>query len=144
VKDLVEGMNDVPEKFLAIAKGLPYRDYMTVGVLVPHLNLKNETKIKTISNIVPDDWVYVHDKNATMLRFQIFNNWSPYLVSNPEKYVWIGLEYTCQEGDEKWNMSDKDFIDFAISEMVSMNIIDKDSVVDSHREKNKKSISCLF
>ena len=74
VKDLVAGMNDVPEEFSAIAQGLPYRDYMTVGVLVPGLKLKNETKIKTMGNIVPDNWVYVHDKSVKMDRFQIYNN----------------------------------------------------------------------
>ena len=74
IKDLIEGMNDVPRKYSNIASGLPYRDYMTVGVLIPHLNLKNETNIKTINGIVPDDWVYVHDKNVKMGRFQIYNN----------------------------------------------------------------------
>ena len=44
VKDLVMGMNDVPEEYKEIANGLPYRDYMTVGILIPKLNLKNETK----------------------------------------------------------------------------------------------------
>ena len=62
--------NDVPEEHKEIAEGLPYRDYMTVGVLIPKLNLKNETKTKTIGNIVPDNWVYVHDKNVKMGRFQ--------------------------------------------------------------------------
>ena len=75
-------MNDVPEKEAAIAAGLPYRDYMTLGVLVPRLNLVNKTKIKTISNIVPDDWIYVHDRTVQMGRFQIYNNWSPYMVKD--------------------------------------------------------------
>ncbi|MBQ7522793.1 MAG: NAD(P)-binding protein, partial [Clostridia bacterium] len=93
VKDLIESMNDVPEEFRKIATGLPYRDYMTVGVLIPHLNLKNETKTKTIGDIVPDNWVYVHDRSVKMGRFQIYNNWSPYLVKNIENTVWMGLEY---------------------------------------------------
>ena len=33
VKDLVAGMNDVPKRPAQIAAGLPYRDYMTVGLL---------------------------------------------------------------------------------------------------------------
>lgn len=72
LKDLVVGMNDVPEEELKIAKGLPYRDYMTVGVLVKKLNLENKTDIKTIGNIVPDCWVYVQDRNVKMGRFQIY------------------------------------------------------------------------
>ncbi|MBR5376049.1 MAG: NAD(P)-binding protein, partial [Lachnospiraceae bacterium] len=45
LKDLVGGMNDVPEDIAGIAAGLPYRDYMTLGVLVPKLNLVNRTDI---------------------------------------------------------------------------------------------------
>ena len=43
VKDLVCGMNDVPSDELRIAKGLPYRDYMTLGVLLKKMKLKNRT-----------------------------------------------------------------------------------------------------
>ena len=42
VKDLVVGMegDSVPETITEIAKGLPYRDFITVGLLVKKLNLK--------------------------------------------------------------------------------------------------------
>ncbi|MBR2663348.1 MAG: FAD-dependent oxidoreductase, partial [Clostridia bacterium] len=72
IRDLVEGMNDVPAEIREIAHGLPYRDYMTVGVLIPRLKLENKTKTKTVGNIVPDNWVYVHDRNVQMGRFQIY------------------------------------------------------------------------
>lgn len=145
VKDLVVGMNNVPNKYLNIAKGLPYRDYMTVGVLIDKLNLKNETKIKTVSNIIPDTWVYVHDKSVKMGRFQIYNNWSPYLVKNLEKTVWMGLEYFCNEGDEMWSMTDDDFAKMGISEMVKMNLIDSEkNVKDYHVERVKKAYPAYF
>lgn len=145
VKDLVLGMNDVPERFLQIAKGLPYRDYMTVGVLIPHLNLKNETKTKTIGNIVPDNWVYVHDRNVKMGRFQIYNNWSPYMVKDIEHSIWIGLEYFCDEGDEMWSMTDNDFAEMAIKEMVTMGLISNENeVLDSHVERVKKAYPAYF
>ena len=145
VRDLVLGMNDVPEQFLQIAKGLPYRDYMTVGVLIPHLNLKNETKTKTIGNIVPDNWVYVHDKNVKMGRFQIYNNWSPYMVKDIEHSIWIGLEYFCDEGDEMWSMTDNDFAEMAIKEMVTMGLISNENeVLDSHVERVKKAYPAYF
>ena len=69
IKDLVGGMNDVPKEISKIAAGLPYRDYVTLGVLVPKLNLTNKTNMKTISNIIPDDWVYVHDRSVTIGAF---------------------------------------------------------------------------
>ena len=145
VKDLVAGMNDVPEEMRNIAVGLPYRDYMTVGVLIPHLDLVNKTKIKTIGNIVPDNWVYVHDRNVKMGRFQLYNNWSPYLVKDIENTVWIGLEYFCNEGDELWSMSDEDFGKMGISEMVRMKLIgSEDEVIDFHVERVKKAYPAYF
>ena len=100
--------------------------------------------MKTLGNIVPDCWVYVQEPEVKMLRFQVFNNWSPYLVKNAKDTVWIGLEYTCQENDEYWNMSDKEFEEFAINELASMQIIDKEDVLDSHREKVKKAYPAYF
>ena len=145
IKDLVEGMKDVPKQYLDIASGLPYRDYMTVGVLVPHLNLKNETKIKTLGNIVPDNWVYVHDRNVKMGRFQIYNNWSPYLVKDVENTVWVGLEYFCSEGDSMWSMTDDEFAKTAIDEMVTMGLItNSDEVIDFHVERVKKAYPAYF
>lgn len=145
VKDLVGGMNGVPKKEAAIAAGLPYRDYMTLGVLVPRLNLENKTKIRTISNIVPDDWIYVHDRTVQMGRFQIYNNWSPYMVKDLEHTVWVGLEYFCNEGDSLWQMSEKEFSDFAVKEMVKMGLIDSPSqVMDTHMEKVKKAYPAYF
>ena len=145
VKDLVEGMNDVPEDIAAIASGLPYRDYMTVGVLIPHLNLKNETKTKTMGNIVPDNWVYVHDKSVHMGRFQIYNNWSPYMVKKIKDTVWMGLEYFCNEGDWMWSMSDDEFGHMGIKEMVKMGLIDRESdVIDFHVERVKKAYPAYF
>ena len=145
IKDLVEAMDDVPKKYAEIAEGLPYRDYMTVGVLAPKLALKNETKIKTLGNIVPDNWVYVHDKSVQMGRFQIYNNWSPYLVKDVEHRVWVGLEYFCNEGDKLWSMTDDDFAKMAIKEMVKINILgsEKDAL-DYHVERVKKAYPAYF
>ena len=146
VKDLVCGFKGekIPSKVLEIANGLSYRDFLTVGLLVNKLNLKNETNIKTLGNIVPDCWVYVHEPEAKLLRIQIFNNWSPYMVKDPKNTVWIGLEYTCIEGDNYWNMSDKEFTEFAANELIKMGIIKKDDILDSHREKVKKAYPAYF
>ncbi len=145
LKDLVlDFKTKAPKKYYKIAEGLPYRDFVTVGLLVDRLNLKNETDIKTLNNIVPDCWIYVQEPNVKLGRIQIFNNWSPYMVKNPDKTVWIGLEYFCNEGDDFWNMSDKECIKFASEELVSMGIINEGSVLDSHREKVKKAYPAYF
>lgn len=146
VKDLVIGFEgeNVPNNIKKIAKGLPYIDFQTVGVLVKKLNLKNETNMKTLNNIVPDCWIYIQEPEVTMLRLQIFNNWSPYLLANSEENVWIGLEYTCQEGDKYWNMKNEEFIEYAINELVKIGIINKVDVLDTHREKVKKAYPAYF
>ena len=145
VKDLVGGMNDVPADAAGIAAGLPYRDYMTLGVLVPKINLVNKTDIKTINNIVPDCWVYVQDRNVKLGRFQIYNNWSPYMIKDLEHTVWIGLEYFVNEGDEYWNMTEEEFAKIGVSEMVKLGLIDSPEVVlDVHKEKVKKAYPAYF
>ncbi len=145
VKDLVADMDNVPSREASIAEGLPYRDFVTVGLLVKKLNLKNETNIRTLGNIVPDCWIYVQDTGVKLGRIQIFNNWSPYMVKDAENTVWIGLEYFCDEGDSFWNLSDEKCIDQAIGELIKMGIINsKDDVLDRHREKVKKAYPAYF
>lgn len=145
VKDLVAGINGVPKDVAEIAAGLPYRDFVTVGLLVNKLNLKNKTKIKTLGNIVPDCWIYVQDTGVKLGRIQIFNNWSPYMVKDAENTVWIGLEYFCAEGDSFWNMDEKECVDKAIDELLRMGVLkDRNDVIDSHREKVKKAYPAYF
>ena len=145
IKDLIISMNDVPQDVSRIATGLPYRDYVIVGLVVDRLNLKNETSLKTLGDIVPDCWIYVQDPDVKLGRIQIFNNWSPYLVSDPENTVWIGLEYFCSEGDDFWNMSEEECTAYAIKELTQMGLIDSTTCVkQSHREQVKKAYVAYF
>ena len=145
VRDLVGGMiGDVPADVRRIADGLPYRDYITVGMLVNKLKLENKTKVKTLTGGVPDCWIYVQEREVKLGRLQLFNNWSPYMVEDPENTMWIGLEYFCNEGDEMWNMSDEEFIKFATDELVSINVVDREDVLDATRIKVKKAYPAYF
>ncbi len=145
VKDLIAGMPDVPQNIYEAAQGLPYRDFVTVGLLVPALKLKNETKIKTLNDIVPDCWIYVQDTKVKLGRIQVFNNWSPYMVKDPCGTIFIGLEYFCQEGDDFWNMSEKECADLAVKELVDMGVLNSASdVISYHRERVKKAYPAYF
>ncbi len=144
VIDLVNAFtNPIPEDVLRVGNGLQYRDFMTVGLLLNKLKIKNETNIKTLNNIVPDNWIYIQEKEVKIGRLQIFNNWSPYMVEDPNK-VWIGLEYFCYENDELWSMKDEDFIQFAIEELDSINIIEKEDVLDSTLVRMPKAYPAYF
>ena len=147
IKDLFAaiGENNANKEAYDTAVNLPYRDFITVGVLLDKLKIKNKTKIKTLNNIVPDTWIYVQERDVTMGRMQLFNNWSPYMVKDPEHTVWMGLEYFCSEGDEMWNDSDEHFIANAIDELIKMGIIEsKENVLDATRLKVKKAYPAYF
>jgi len=139
IKDFVASASDVriPQDVAEIAATLPYRDFITVGLLVNRIKLYD--KKQPPGQLIPDCWIYVQEKDVQIGRLQIFNNWSPYLVKDPKNTIWMGLEYFCNEGDQLWNLSDGEFIKMAIEEMVRLDIIDENDVLDAIRVKVKKA-----
>lgn len=145
IKDLIPALQtNVPAEILQIAADLPYRDFITVGLLVKQLKLKNTTKYKTLSNITPDCWIYVQDRNVALGRLQIFNNWSPYMVEDVNHTVFVGLEYFCNEGDKLWRMDDSHFIQMAVEELERIGVIDRADILDATRIKVKKAYPAYF
>ena len=66
------------------------------------------------------------------------------MVKSPTTKIWLGLEYFCNEGDEFWNMSDRECIKFAINELIKMDIISDTAIIDAHVEKVKKAYPAYF
>ena len=130
VKDLINGFDKKDNDVANISNGLEYRSFITVGLLVKDMVIKNNTKLKTYKNRVPDDWIYIQEREVKLGRLQVFNNWSPYLVNDYENTVWLGLEYFCNENDDMWNMKDEDFINFAKKELAQIKIIKEEDVLD--------------
>ena len=150
VKELVASMDNgkmpVPAEIKRVAEGLVYRDFITVGLLLDKLLIKNPAKSGTPESklkFVADNWIYVQESDVKLGRIQIFNNWSPYLVADPEK-VWIGLEYFATEGDEMWRMPDADFIKFAIAELDKIDVARPEDVRDSVVFHIKKAYPAYF
>ncbi len=136
IKDLIQSFNcPVPENIRKITDGLIYRDFMTVGLLLDKLKLKEK--------MVPDTWIYIQEREVKLGRLQIFNNWSPYMVADLDK-IWIGLEYFVNEGDEMWNMENSKFIDFAIEELCRIDIIRREDVLDAHLIRVPKAYPAYF
>ena len=92
----------IPASVLEVSDGLQYRDFITVGLLADRLKVKEPD-----GGLLKDTWIYIQEPDVLLGRLQIFNNWSPYLVSDPSK-VWIGLEYFCYDTDDLWKMPDDD------------------------------------
>ena len=66
------------------------------------------------------------------------------MPAHNEDTVWMGLEYFCSEGDDMWNMSSEDFIKFAISELVKIDIVKEEDVLDATHIRVKKAYPAYF
>lgn len=127
IKDLIGSMNAaLPDHVKEIASGLVYRDFITVGLLVSKLSLKSQNRD---SAQLSDNWIYIQEPDVKLGRLQIFNNWSPYLVADPDK-VWLGLEYFCNETDELWQLSDQEMLSVSKAELHKIGLIDQNDVLD--------------
>lgn len=139
VKDLINAMEPAaPEPVREVSSGLGYRDFITVGLLVKKLKIKN-----TDHSRIKDNWIYIQESDVKIGRLQVFNNWSPYMV-NQKDTVWLGLEYFCNEGDDLWQKSDADFLQFAIDELHHISIIDKHDVLDGTVVRVPKTYPAYF
>ena len=131
VKDLIASLGPVvPESVQKIAQALPYRDFITVGLLLKRM-LTDQPTLNT-NGMPPDNWIYIQEHDVKVGRLQVFNNWSPYLVNDPET-IWLGMEYFCLEGDALWSLSDREFIDFAAQELIDLQLLESKDLVLDHR-----------
>jgi protoporphyrinogen oxidase len=133
VRDLVRAMDVAPAAVSAVSEGLRYRDFIVVGLLV-----KNLAVTENDGTPLKDHWIYIQEPGVKAGRLQIFNNWSPWLVSRPDR-VWIGLEYFCNESDPIWQLTDRSMAALAIEEAARIGIIRAEDVEDMHVERVPKS-----
>ena len=134
----------VPKEIAGLADELPFRDFITVGLLTRKIKLKNNTGIPTYKDRIPDCWIYIQEPDVKVGRLQIFNNWSPLMVRDYEETIWLGLEYFCDQDDELWNMEEQDFIDMAIREAVEIGLLEREDVLDSVRIRVEKAYPAYF
>jgi protoporphyrinogen oxidase len=134
---VVEG--DRPDdEVIEVAKGLPFRDFITVGLLVDRLEIANPH-----GGPVLDTWMYVQEPAVRLGRVQFFNNWSPYLVADRSR-VWLGLEYFCSKGDDLWVLSDEEMASVAAEELERIGIIKRDMVRDTNVLRVEKAYPAYF
>jgi protoporphyrinogen oxidase len=118
LKEMIQKFKQaVPKEVLDAANNLNYRDFLTVALIVNK------------SELFPDNWIYIHDPMVKLGRVQNFKNWSPYMVSDRNKSC-LGLEYFCTEGDELWNMQDKELIELGKRELEVIGLVKSSDIVD--------------
>jgi protoporphyrinogen oxidase len=127
-----------------VANGLPYRDFMTVGLLLRRMTTHRTGSDAALGNgMPPDNWIYIQEPDVKIGRLQVFNNWSPAMVADPHT-IWLGLEYFCKEGDGLWSADDAQFIDFAARELEKIGLIDRHDVIDGTLVRVPKAYPAYF
>ena len=142
VKELVGLLQPENPEIAGIAGALPYRDFMTAGLLVKRMRGTRGAGNPT-NGMPPDNWIYVQEPDVKLGRLQIFNNWSPALVADPDT-IWLGLEYFCGAGDGLWSMRDADFVDFSSRELAKIGLIELDDVLDGTVVRVPKAYPAYF
>ncbi len=127
-----------------IASRLPYRDFMTAGLLLRRMKHGADARDKRQANgMPPDNWIYVQETDVKIGRIQVFNNWSPAMVADPST-IWLGLEYFCRKDDDLWSMNDGRFIDFAAAELEKIGLINREDVIDGNLVRVPKAYPAYF
>lgn len=142
VRDLTGFLDAADEDVARIARNLPYRDFMTVGLLVRRM-VGTGQHAAPGNGMPPDNWIYIQEPDVKIGRLQVFNNWSPAMVADPNT-IWLGLEYFCTEGDELWAMNDSGFIEFAAGELEKIGLIHRRDVVGGTLVRVHKAYPAYF
>ena len=99
------------------AARLRYRDFLTVVLIVEG------------ADVLPDNWIYIHDLSVKVGRIQNFRVWSPEMVPDPSLFT-LGMEYFCFEGDGLWTADDRELIALAKREIAQIGLVKADRVID--------------
>jgi len=118
-----------PHAAYGCAAELRYRHFIMVGIFASRLSMKNDTGFKTIGGSLPDCWSYIYNNVAKMSRFNVYNNFSPYVVKNWENEVYLGMEYLCDEQDALWRADDNEAVGFAVSEAESIGLLNAKDII---------------
>lgn len=116
LREVVEMAHPHPAReVLDAARGLRYRDFLTVALVVDG------------EDLFPDNWIYVHEPSVQVGRIQNYRSWSPWMVPDPAKAC-VGLEYFCFAGDELWTTSDDELVALAASELEQLGLAPRSAV----------------
>jgi protoporphyrinogen oxidase len=141
IQELVRALDaPVPPQVREISEGLQYRDFITVGLLVSKLKVQDKASPKLL---IKDNWIYIQEPDVTAGRLQIFNNWSPFLVKDPDT-VWIGVEYFCYETDRIWKQPDEEIAALAKRELEWIGILKQADVLDATVIRVPKTYPAYF
>ena len=142
ISELIRALQTkVPINVREVSDGLMYRDFITVGMLLTDLKIKEDTEQGR--KLVRDNWIYIQEPDVLAGRLQIFNNWSPWMVKDPET-AWVGVEYFCNEGDGLWTRTEDELKRLAVEELAKIGIIEPSAVLDAVVLRMPKAYPAYF
>ena len=100
---------DMPSDIYDMACSLSYRDFLSVGILIPP-----ESKAADFS----ENWIYIQKPEVKMGRIQFFRNWSPVMCED----ICLGLEYFCDSNNPEdiWKLDDESILKIAAAELEAL------------------------
>jgi protoporphyrinogen oxidase len=104
-----------PAEVREAARGLRYRDFLTVALVLDG------------EDLFPDNWIYIHEPGVRVGRIQNYRSWSPWMVPDQSKAC-VGLEYFCFEGDDLWTMNDDELVALASRELEQLGLASRSKV----------------
>jgi protoporphyrinogen oxidase len=116
IRELVQALDPfAPTSVQQAAARLRYRDFLIVCLVV---NRKE---------VMPDNWIYIHEPSVRVGRIQNFKNWSPDMVPDPNKTC-LGMEYFVFENDDVWASPDEKLIDLAKREIAELGLVKPEEI----------------
>jgi protoporphyrinogen oxidase len=123
--DMVEMMVPrPPSEILAACWALRYRNHVGINLLVE-------------GSPFPDNWIYVHSKEAGMARIANYANFSPSM--SPPGISPLTVEYFCFLGDHVWDKTDAALIERAKRDLEHMKILRPDQVLKGFVVRSDKA-----
>ncbi|RZI94720.1 MAG: hypothetical protein EOP39_30220, partial [Rubrivivax sp.] len=140
IRELAQALRPAPDApALAIASGLEYRDFITVGLLYRRMSPKVSGKARCVT----DNWIYIQEPGVKVGRVQVFNNWSPYMVADPDT-AWLGLEFFARDDDDLWALSEDKLKALAVREMQQLGLADEAELLDATVLRQPKAYPGYF
>jgi protoporphyrinogen oxidase len=118
IRDLINALDPAaPEEIRRAANRLRYRDFLIVSLIVKR------------RDVMPDNWIYIHEPEVRVGRIQNFKNWSPAMVPEPDKTC-LGMEYFVFENDDLWSSPDEKLIELAKREIARLGLVRPEEIED--------------
>ncbi|MBM3887035.1 FAD-dependent oxidoreductase, partial [Candidatus Dependentiae bacterium] len=118
LQTLIKSLHPLPdEAVIAAADALCYRGLITVNLII-----NKET-------VIPDHWLYVHEKSVRMGRIGNMNNFSIKMVAD-QNHTALSLEYFAFIDEPFWKFSDAELIRLGAVELEQLGIVKASDVID--------------